>query len=205
MEAREIILMLDFYFEHNFEKIVNELKEKSHPEIFDNKEFIKKYKKEKSNLKKKGVKALTILDDNYPDAFKKIFKPPLVIFYTGDLKILKDAIRTKEYDYLIGPNKFNLDTDKLITSKFNIISFGDNKLNLWTDLSPFILRIIPAISNRLICCKKLKDSDVFNMIINYSFVDSNNDIYIVPTLEPSINNDLINNGAYLLDSKDRLK
>lgn len=210
MKSRDSLLMIDYYFDHNFEKVVKELNNKEHPEIFEDKKFNKEFKKEMSSLKKRGVKTLTILDDNYPYEFKNIYKPPLVLFYTGDINILKDAIANKNYDYLTGPNKFELDPDKLVTSKFNIISFGDNKFNIWTDRSPFILRIIPSVTKNVICTRKLKETDSFLEIVAQTCMEHfgmerfGNSIFIVPTLELSLNNDLINDGACLLDSKGRI-
>lgn len=204
-KAREFLLMLDYYFDHDFEKLVKELQDKSHSEIFESKEFNKEFKKEMSSLKKRGVKTLTILDDDYPDEFKKIYKPPLVLFYTGDISVFKDALANKEYNYLTGPNKFDLDPDKLITSKFNIISIGDNKFNIWTDRSPFILRIIPSLANNIVCTRKLKKTDSFLVIVEQLCAEGfGNSMFIVPTLELSLNNDLINDGACLLDSKGRI-
>jgi DNA processing protein len=38
------------------------------------------------NLETNKIKASTIFDDDYPDALKRIFDPPAIIFYKGDIK-----------------------------------------------------------------------------------------------------------------------
>lgn len=202
MKAREVLLRLDFACEHDMRKVLNKIQSKEFTDI-ESKEFNKKYKKELADLKSRGVKTLTILDEDYPDAFKNVILPPLVIYYTGDLKVLKDAIANKTYSYLEGPNKFNFDTDKLISFMFGIITFGTNELNLWTDMSIEIGKLIPACAKNIICTKKLKANNVFNYVVECSLAfNLLDDVYVVPTLEPSINNDLINEGAILLDRKE---
>lgn len=39
-------------------------------------------------LQKLNIKALTILDDNYPKLLKEIFSPPVVLYYKGDIDVL---------------------------------------------------------------------------------------------------------------------
>lgn len=40
-------------------------------------------------LENLGGKYITILDEDYPEVFKQIYKPPIVLFYKGDRSLLK--------------------------------------------------------------------------------------------------------------------
>ncbi len=43
-----------------------------------------------SKLEKYGVKAVTIADDEYPEKLKNISSPPLVLYFKGDVSLLKE-------------------------------------------------------------------------------------------------------------------
>ena len=205
MTPHDMLVRLAIYYKFNFKKMFDELQKKD-----DKAAFLKDRLTTAKirNMKCRKIKFLTIMDPEYPDEFKKsCIAPPLVICYTGDISLLAKAIKDKEYSYLLGPNKFELDESKLITSKFNIITFGNNELNLWTDESVDILKIIPIISKNLICTKKLRKSDTFGYIIGAALCNNINidNIFITPTLIHSENNEFIREGFTLLDSKDQLK
>ena len=40
---------------------------------------------------------ITIMDDAYPDAFKRLRYPPWIIFYQGDINLLKENVQRKLY------------------------------------------------------------------------------------------------------------
>ncbi|MDE5978342.1 MAG: DNA-protecting protein DprA [Turicibacter sp.] len=40
--------------------------------------------------KLKGINVLTILDENYPECFKEMPRPPFVLYYQGDIQLLKN-------------------------------------------------------------------------------------------------------------------
>lgn len=42
------------------------------------------------SLDNKSLRAITILDENYPEGFKFLNKPPFVIFYRGNIKLLNN-------------------------------------------------------------------------------------------------------------------
>lgn len=202
MKARTILIRMALFYAYDWDKIYKALHSYNNEGV-ESPEVTKKY----MALKRKGTKFITILDPEYPEEFKKIYKPPFVIQYTGDISILNKAIVDKDYSYLYGNNKFGLNEDKLITSKFNIITFGNNKLNLFTDETVDILRLIPLIANKLICTKKIDKKKSFNFLVSSNLVVGKSvPVYIVPTIEPSVNNDIIvDYGGILLDSKERLE
>jgi DNA processing protein len=62
-------------------------------------EFVEKLIKERKTidpnllvegLKKLDIKAITVLDNNYPKLLKEIFSPPVVLYYKGDIGILSE-------------------------------------------------------------------------------------------------------------------
>ena len=41
-----------------------------------------------------NCKYITLLDDNYPKRLKSIYKPPFVLFYSGDISLLSDCYKS---------------------------------------------------------------------------------------------------------------
>ena len=175
-------------------------------ETVETTEAEKLYHKTMTKLKANGVKILTVLDNNYPKEFlSSVSQPPFVIYYTGNIRLLRNAIDKQDYVYLNGPNKFDLNKNKLITLNYGIISLGNNALNLWTTQKNDICRLIPVLAHKLVCTTVIKNSDVFNIVVSFNLSNNlNKDIYVVPTVSPSTNNTLINEGAFLLDKKEDL-
>lgn len=85
----EILLYLSYKYKGNWELIYKALETK---EII-NEDLAKKiHQKFKNNY-------LTILDENYPMSLKKIYKPPFVIFYKGNVDLLQE---TNHYLWIFG-------------------------------------------------------------------------------------------------------
>ena len=78
LKHREIILYFVLKHQGNWERIYQALEEK---DKFDEKE----YKKLISNQ----PPFISILDDDYPDSLKRIYRPPFGLFYYGNLDLLK--------------------------------------------------------------------------------------------------------------------
>ena len=77
---KEILIYLSIKYKGDWQMVYDAI---SNKEKVDLKEVEKKV----SNL---NCKCLTILDENYPEEFKKIPKPPFVIYYRGDISLLED-------------------------------------------------------------------------------------------------------------------
>jgi DNA processing protein len=80
MKARDILIYLSLKYEGDYDSIIKAIR--TH-EPLDSEEV----EKVSSSL---PFKAVTILDDNeYPDSWKHCFKTPLVVFYYGDISLIK--------------------------------------------------------------------------------------------------------------------
>ncbi len=42
-----------------------------------------------AKMEKEGIGAVTLIDDDYPESLKEIYDPPYVLFYKGDVSLLK--------------------------------------------------------------------------------------------------------------------
>lgn len=84
MEARKILIYLALKYKGNREDIYKEISIKR--EKFSN--------EVKEQISKLEVDAVTILDEEYPTAFKKITNPPFVLFYKGNKNLLESKNNT---------------------------------------------------------------------------------------------------------------
>jgi DNA processing protein len=77
LKGREIIIYLSIKYRGDWNKIYAAIKAK---EMVDEEEV----NKEVSSL---PCKTVAIIDEEYPESLKKIYKPPFVLFYYGDLSL----------------------------------------------------------------------------------------------------------------------
>lgn len=80
MEARQVLIYLAIIYKGDWNKIYDVILAKEH---LDEKEIKRVIKNPKS-------KVVTCLDDDYPQQLKALNKPPFVLFYHGELSIIKD-------------------------------------------------------------------------------------------------------------------
>lgn len=78
--SRDILIYFAIKYKGDWENIMTAIKNK---EEFVPNELLEVVK----NMK---CKAITLMDEEYPDSLKHIFKPPLVLFYYGDISLLKN-------------------------------------------------------------------------------------------------------------------
>lgn len=116
MSAREILIYLSVKHEGDWNKIYEAL---SNKESGSEQEIIEVNKSVKS-------KVLTIIDPDYPDYLKNVFKPPIVLFYYGDISLIKDYKKNVSF---IGSRKYSEYgremTEQLVSTvseEFNIVS-----------------------------------------------------------------------------------
>lgn len=193
-ESRDVLLVYARYYNNNWDRVYWALR---------NKEDATQMGSVKDAMYGYGVfsdKTITILDNEYPAAIKNSMdKPPFVIYYKGDLS----ALNRHDYIYLNGDNRFNIPKDRIITYEK-----VDNTLNIGDKLLIYInnedrneaLRLGIFLSEKVVYTKVLKS----RVISALYAVQMSKDIYVVPTLEHSPNNELIKEGAYLIDSEEDL-
>ena len=116
MSAREILIYLSVKHNGDWTKIYNALTKK---EAGTEQEIIEANKNVKS-------KTLTIIDPDYPEYLKNVFKPPIVLFYYGDISLIKDykknvsfvgARKNSEYG-----QKMTQQLVSVVSEEFNIVS-----------------------------------------------------------------------------------
>lgn len=80
MKGRDIMIYLATKYNGDWNRIYQAIKEKEHVNEMD---VLSTVKEVEAN-----VDCLTIIDENYPDEFKQIYKPPFVIFYKGKINLI---------------------------------------------------------------------------------------------------------------------
>ena len=83
LSSRELILYLSLLYEGDWERIYSHLQNK---DPIDEDDAIKRIKKVKS-------KYITIIDEEYPVYLKSIFRPPFVLYYYGDISLIKSMMK----------------------------------------------------------------------------------------------------------------
>ena len=83
-KAREVLLYFALKYEGDYEKIIESIRNKVKIEEDD-------YLKQVTTFE---GEYLTIVDENYPERFKKIYRPPLVVFYRGEIALLDELDAT---------------------------------------------------------------------------------------------------------------
>lgn len=81
MNGREILIYLSYYEKGDWDKIYNDIKIKKYD--FNNDDV-------KDVVSKLKSKVVTILDEQYPECLKNAYKPPFVLYYYGDLSLIRN-------------------------------------------------------------------------------------------------------------------
>ena len=78
--ARDVLLYFSLKFDGDYERILEAIKTKVKIDENDYLSVISVFKGQ----------FITIVDGDYPEQFKRIYRPPLVIYYKGDVSLLSD-------------------------------------------------------------------------------------------------------------------
>jgi DNA processing protein len=123
-------LMVDF-FNDDEQMVVNEMTDKK---LSLNKKasflsFLKEvnFNKEMKKYQEKNVQWLHLLSDNYPETLKSIYAPPVVLFYQGDIRLLKQytwlgVVGSREYTHYGQQVTEVILEDLLLKAKIGIVS-----------------------------------------------------------------------------------
>ena len=149
---------------------------------------------------------ITILDVGYPERLKRIYNPAMVLNYEGDISVLS---KSGKFIFLFDrANTFNLSEDIVVTISEGMINVG-GVLKLWLnkkyeDIVP--LHNIAAGLCRVVAILTpvLDHQEMAASVLITSMLNIGGDVYVAPTVNPSFNNKLIKEGAYLADCKEDL-
>lgn len=197
MEAREKLLRYCIKYKNDGDKVHKALVNKREvDETFDisNKKFI------------------SVVDAEYPKQLKETIglHKSFVLYYEGDKKLLNNI---DDMIFLYGRNVFDIPEEKLITIKDGVVDLG-GRLKIWFNNVPrkghrFVLAA--CLCQRMVITKVLPFVDG-SSVIKYSVGYSVNamllhggEIYVTPTKERSLNNQLIKEGAFLIDCVEDLE
>jgi DNA processing protein len=106
LKGRDIIIYLAVKYDGDWNAIYSAIKQK---ELVDQKEI-------DALLGQLKCQTVTIIDDNYPESLKKIYKPPFVLFYYGDLSFIDDEVRSLAVIGSRQPTNYGLTMGRTITS-----------------------------------------------------------------------------------------
>ena len=202
MEVRKILLYLFKKYNGDWDKIYQEIADKH---LYEEDVIEKCYRDSVDNMEM----FITFVDEIYPESLRQIFKPPFVLFYSGDISLLSNVNR-QSFIFLYGNNVYNIPEEKI--AKFDDDGKLDlgGKLKLWENVENVSrFRLPTAFSDTVVLCNRYSiekgNKTKFNKILLPSFFSKNCNIFVSPTVGPSYNNNLINEGATLIDSLDVLK
>lgn len=157
MESREILLYYAIIYKGDWNQIYNALASKLEPDVKDFKKVVK-YNKSKY---------VTFLDDDYPEQLKNLKKPPFVLFYHGNLSIIKN----KEKAISVVGSRKNTDYGEAVTTYF--VKHLCKELVIVSGMA----RGIDGIAHRACINNKGKTVAVLGCGINICYPPSNLDLY----------------------------
>ncbi|MCQ2742640.1 MAG: DNA-processing protein DprA [Bacilli bacterium] len=88
MESKDLLVALSIRYEGDWDKMIAAIRRH---------EYATKEEIEKVEQVKKTCSVVTLLDDCYPQILKDIKKPPIVLYYYGDLSLIRDSRRCISY------------------------------------------------------------------------------------------------------------
>lgn len=85
INGKDLLVYLSYIYEGDWDKIYNSIQARDAINVSEDEILIAK--------SKISSKYITILDDEYPYYLKQITKPPFVLFYYGDISLLRDLTK----------------------------------------------------------------------------------------------------------------
>jgi len=150
---------------------------------------------------------ITMLDADYPNRLKQKFKPPFVLYYEGDINLLKHVDDNDGKNHLVflhGPNTFNIPTDRLC------FITADNKVDICGGLRVWFNKQSDSVDRYGLAaglCHSIVGTKIYPENTRSWFIgvtvpnalDLGAEVYMVASTAPSFNNRLIKSGAHLID------
>ena len=134
-----ILIWFAIKYKGDWDKIYQALEEKE-------KISLKELKRLENRMKEEEIKAITILDLGYPNQLKKAYKPPFVLFYKGNLDILKRTFMCAS------GNELNLTVKKWINNSIEEITHRHGLVSaIYKGVDQFVLkRVMEAKKDLLV-------------------------------------------------------
>lgn len=116
-KAKDVLLYFALKFEGDYDRILEAIRTKQKIDEEDYKKVVSQF----------NGHYFTILDDCYPERFKRIYRPPLVIFYVGDVSLLNKLEDTISVVGTRQPSEYGIKmtntlVDELVDENFIIVS-----------------------------------------------------------------------------------
>ena len=156
-EKKRKLLFYALKYKGDWDLIVSAINRK---EEIDEKEFVRL-------IEKLNCKYITMLDSDYPNKFKGVFKPPFVLFYYGDLSLING-------EHLLGvvgsrePSEYGIKACKKVLSEINRVN-------------PIIVsglaKGIDSIAHKIALEKEFKTIAVLGTGIDYCYPKENYSLY----------------------------
>lgn len=189
IDSKKIIAVLCIKNNYDWDKIFMDIKNKERSVFEEDEKLLE------------GKKFITILDDNYPKILKQTYKPPFMLNYEGDIKWLKKA---NDLVFVSGKSKvINIPVEKTIyvekvEGKY-FISIG-GKLRIWWDNEGnYSYGFAMLLANKILITELENEEEFLANAIMLSS-DFDKDIFVIPSDIGSMNNNLIKNGATLVET-----
>lgn len=137
MKTNEILVALVILNDGNWDKVYKDLVEKSLPTDEKVNEIV-------SVLERENINYITIMDSEYPNCLKETHKPPFVLFYEGDINLLKG---TNEMKLAISSTKYG---DSKQKKTADLILEGNNSIYVLGGESEIDAHLISKADNKKI-------------------------------------------------------
>lgn len=202
MESREILLAVALKCNNDWNRIYSYLS--------DNPQHIEESLTEEDIARAKNFTGnyVSFLDAEYPERLKQKPKPPFVLYYEGDINLLKRVDENGCKNHLVflhGPNCFNIpQTDLCVIT-------DDNKIDICGGLKVWFNTDSMSVDRYGLAaglCYNIVGTKEYNLnsrswflgitVANAIYLGAN--VFLKPTTFPSYNNKLIKEGCFLIDS-----
>lgn len=201
MKARNIIIALCVQHHNDWGRVYKALQDKEQPNCEDIDAFVSRYENQ----------CVTILDEDYPQRLKQSFRPPFVLWFEGDKSYLSKIDKDDKTDslvFLYGENVFNIPESRLITITDDHKIDIAGHLKVWfnnesTSIDRFALA--PKLCSKMVLTKEhQRNSRSWITAAVTVMLQQGGDVYCRPTVNPSLENGFIKDGAYLMDCYEDL-
>lgn len=159
MNAREMLIYVALKFNGDYKKFRDF--------IANHKTIEEEFGESDPQLPNFNSKAITILDDEYPEQLKNCWCPPIVLFYHGDISLLKELSRAVA---VIGTRK---PTEYGVWATKRIVSEIDKDAVIVSGLA----KGIDAVAHAQCLEDKGKTIAVLGSGINYCYPEENKELY----------------------------